>query len=468
MRPRVLSEVAAMLGGATAPGLPASVAVREVAIDSRTLSPGALFFAIQGERDGVEFAPDALARGAVAAVVPHGASHRVPGPSIEVDDPRRALGRLAAAVRCEEAARVRAVAVTGSLGKTTTCGYLGALLAPLGPVHRPPSSYNNDLGVPLTILGAPDETRVLVLELGTNAPGEIEPLAGLSRADVGVVTAIAPVHLAGLGDLSGVEREKLSLLRGLPENARGWVPAEHLAAAVRHGSRVRSFGRGGEVSVEATDGDPMVSRWLGDHGERSFRWSPTYRHQRTLLAAALAVGGDLGVSPEALLAAIPALPEPPLRGEVRHAGAVEMILDCYNASPASMRASIERLEDEPAAGRRVCVIGTMEELGPEEERWHRELGERLGRARVDVIYRVGRAADWTGAGLMNTRRESSRIPLDDAGAASIAASLRPGDRILFKASRRERLERFAEQIAACLSAEGTRREAEQSHRGPGR
>jgi len=414
---------------------------------------GDLFFAIRGERDGLEFASAAIRAGAIAAVVPRGGAARVEGMAIEVEEPREALGRLAAAVRREERDAVPAVAITGSVGKTTLCGYLAELLSPLGATHRPPASFNNDLGVPLTILGAPEGTRTLIIEIGTNAPGEVAALAAWTEAKVGVVTAIAPAHLSGLGSLAGVAREKLSLLDALGSDSVGWVPVEHAVAARAHGRPVRSFGAGGDSEVILASSDPVRVRWLGLGGGRTFAAALARRHQLGLLAAALGVGSTLGADPEAMIARVPNLSDPPLRGEVRRHGGVELVLDCYNASPAALEAAIEALEEEPTVGRRVCVIGTMEELGAEEAAWHRELGRRLGRSAVDGVFVVGRGREWYREGLRELGRDGEAVDADDLGARRIAESLRPGDRVLFKASRREALEGLAARIAGHLGAE---------------
>ncbi len=448
MKPRSLADIAQLIGGELLAPEAAGITASGAAIDSRLLRSGDLFFAIEAERDGHDFAANALDAGAVAAVVKKGRSSVVAGPAIEVADPRRALGQLATAIR-ELESNTPAVAITGSIGKTTTCGYVAALLAPLGPVYRPPGSFNNDLGVPLTILGAPKDTAALVLELGSNAPGEIAPLAKITGASVGLVTAIAPAHLAELIDLAGVAREKLSLFGALPAPARGWVPTEYLAPAREQRAAVESFGEGGASHV-VTRGRGRA-RWFFRGESYEFTWTPTFRHQRALLAAALAVAAEFGLEPETLLELVPTLPEPPLRGEVRHLDGIDLILDCYNSSPAALRSSLERLEDERALGRRLCVLGTMEELGRDEAKWHRDLGRRAGSRKIDRIFVAGRGRTWYREGLSDVGREGVDVDLGDEGARAIANCLLPGDRVLFKASRKERLERFADRIAHYLS-----------------
>ncbi|MFQ5654101.1 MAG: glutamate ligase domain-containing protein, partial [Planctomycetota bacterium] len=158
----------------------------------------------------------------------------------------------------------------------------------------------------------------------------------------------------------------------------------------------------------------------------------------------------LGACPEELLAQVPLLELPPLRGEVRRHGGVDLLLDCYNSSPEALEAAIDRLEREPAAGRRLCVIGTMEELGAEEKRWHQRLGGRLAAAAVDVVFLVGRGAAWLREAIARAGGRGEILRNDEPSARRLAGVLRPGDRVLFKASRAEALERLAERVALLL------------------
>jgi len=281
-------------------------------------------------------------------------------------------------------------------------------------------------------------------------------LAELTPAQIGVVTAIEAVHLEGLGDLAGVEQEKLSLFSGIEESATAWVPHRYLEAARASARVVRSFGPGGSSEVLERGHGEFLWRWKigSSKGDWPFQWSPDYRHQSLLLSAALAVGAELGVEPVRMLEAVSQLPEPPLRGEVRRHEGIDFLLDCYNASPVSAIASIERLENEPAAGRRYCVLGTMEELGPREAQFHRELGRRVGEGSIDGVFLVGRGRSWYREGLQEVGRDGVPIEKGDRGAQLIASSLLPGDRVLFKASRREMLETLAQQIATCLADRG--------------
>ena len=460
MRRRTLEELAGLMGGK----LDGQVATDEVAsgasIDTRTLRSGDLFFALPGTRThGKQHAGAALSRGAAAVVV----DEPLPtsGPRIVVDDVANAMARLAQHVRREESTRVPCAVITGSLGKTTTCRYASELLRTVGVAHRPPGSFNNHLGVPLTILAAPEECGFLIVEIGANRDGEVRTLAEWAQPKVACVTAIAPVHLDGFGDLDGVAREKLSILESLPEDGEGWLPVE---ASRRYGSllsnvsaRLRTFGRGGDLEITPLSAVPGRTpryrlRFGHDEPPMTFEWDPPFEHSARNLEAALAVVAGLGVPPEAVLDQIGSLTLPPLRGEVREHGGTELILDCYNSSPTALESAIDKLEREPASGRRIAVLGTMEELGEHEASWHQAIGERLANSTIDEVFLMGRARDWFQWGLERNGRAGVYLDHTESSARQLAADLKPGDRVLFKASRSEALEEFAAMVAKFLDA----------------
>ncbi|MFN0057086.1 MAG: UDP-N-acetylmuramoyl-tripeptide--D-alanyl-D-alanine ligase [Planctomycetota bacterium] len=465
MRPRSLGDVARHMSGELVSGDPTAL-TNGAAIDTRALRDGELFFALPGSRvHGAKFVPQAWRVGAAAVVVDELAAPelaplaRATGFAlIVVPDGQRALARLAEAVRAEERDSLPAIAITGSVGKTTTCGYAATLLSGVGVAHRPPSSFNNQLGVPLTILSAPAKADYLVCEVGTNSAGEVFRLASWVRPKVAIVTAVAPAHLLGFGTLDAIELEKLSILDALEPTGSGWIPAD---LALRHQSllrscraRVKTIGENGDLRVTPVDGanDPDFYQLSYAGATHEFRWHAPFRHSVRNLEAALAAGLGVGVAIEALLERVGMLSNAPLRGDVEQHAGVEFLLDCYNASPASLESAIERLETEPATGRRVCVIGTMEELGTEERTWHQRLGERLASPRVDAVYLLGRGRDWYQSGLRACGREGETLANDSSSAERLASALRPGDRVLFKASRREALETFAQRVAGLLEA----------------
>lgn len=458
MRARALSELAAWMGGVRRGA--ADPMVEGVAIDSRALAAGQLFFALAGRQThGIQHAADALARGAAAVVTTFAFAARVRGPAVLVEDPAQALARLAAAVRTAERETLPAVAITGSVGKTTTCGFLAQLLADRLRVHRAPQSYNNHLGVPLTILGAPADSELLICEVGTSAPGEVARLAAWVQPTVAAVTAVGPAHLAGFGTVQAVAREKFSIFSQLAPGGIGVAPAALLARARQRfgdpGVATMPHGAGGLLEIHAL---AQPGRWqLREDGAESleFAWRAPAPHARAALESALTVARALGHAPATLLGAVDALELPPLRGAPQRHGDIEFLLDCYNSNPLSLQAAIHGLADSPCAGRRVCVIGTMEDLGQEEQQWHERSGRRLAEARLDAVYLLGRGAQWLRTGLRRAGLDGIELQADDPSARRLAAELRAGDRVLFKASRTVRLEDFAARVARCLSLEVT-------------
>lgn len=437
------------------------------AIDSRRVETGRLFFALPGTRlHGVHYVPQAVEGDTAGIVVER---RRVPDvmaqlqklgrtdiPTIAVTEPARALGRLAEEVRRREASSLPAASITGSVGKTTTCRYVSDLLGRWGVVQRPPASFNNHLGVPLTILNAPDPCRFLVIEVGTNQAGEVHRLANWSRPHIAAITAVAPVHLSGFGTLEAIEAEKLSILDALDADGIGWIPTSlaerHRALLKSCDSEIRTFGPGGDLQIisDGILGKSHTLLYRPQGIELTFDWPAPFPHSPRNLECALAVAHSFGVPLVELIQELDALRSAPLRGEVQRHHGVEFLLDCYNASPASVESAITRLEHEPTKGRRVCVIGTMEELGDGEIQWHEHVGNRLARANFDSVYLVGRGGPWYADGMRGGGCTAQTIEKDQRSAERLARDLQPGDRVLFKASRTEALESFAANVAEAI------------------
>ncbi len=448
MKQRTLVQVGDLMGAQLLEGEDRTP-VCGASIDSRTVEAGQLFFALPGSNThGVHFARQAMSRGASAVVVSPQQADQVSGPRLSVEQPAEALAQLAARVREEEQWQLPAAAVTGSVGKTTTCGFVAQLLTTLAPTQYPKGSYNNYLGVPLTILNAAPPCRYLICEVGSNAPGEVLTLARWVFPRVACVTAIGPAHLKGFGSLGAIENEKLSILDAIEDGDEGWIPVE-FAERCRGRKWVFTFGPGGDLEVRQRADREWTLKLAREGRELPFAWRPPLPHSKSNLEAALAVGIALGAPPEGLLAQVDRLVLPPLRGEVQEHGGVDLLLDCYNSNPASLESAITRLETEPASGRKVCVVGSMEELGQDEEQWHRRLGGRL--AALDQVYLVGRCREWVRAGLREMGSDGELLSVDDLSAQRLADSLRPGDRVLFKASRREALEGLAHRVAQLLN-----------------
>jgi UDP-N-acetylmuramoyl-tripeptide--D-alanyl-D-alanine ligase len=423
-----------------------------VSIDSRSLLPGELFVGLRGERaDGGRYAAQALARGAWGALVAPeharelsergefaGPAAGQPGAVLAHPDPLAALQALARRWRGELGAEV--VAITGSVGKTSTKEILAALLARTRVCRASPANFNTEIGVPLAILGAPRGTEVLVLELAMRGPGQIAELTAIADPDVGLIVNVGPVHLGLLGSREAVAAAKAELIAGLRGDATAVLPAHEplLAPHRRPELRTITFGRGGDLEIEGVSADGEVS--IGaPGGTLRLRPSLVQEHNLKNLLAAVAVAHALGERPAGEVAATLS----PLRGErVALAGGAVLINDCYNANPMSVRAALDELA-RSAGGRRVAVLGDMLELGPEAGALHREIGEYAQEAGVDVLVTVGELA----AEMTETfPGEAHRVAGADAAAELLAGMLREGDTVLVKGSRALALERIAEAL----------------------
>jgi UDP-N-acetylmuramoyl-tripeptide--D-alanyl-D-alanine ligase len=421
--------IAAASGARLARG--AGGAPERVVIDSRAVGPGDLFVGLAGTRsDGGRFAAEALDAGAWGVLVaPAWAAGLSGGAVLVADDPLGALGRLARGWRRELAASV--IAVTGSVGKTSTKELIAAMLAPEMAVVASRANFNTDIGMPLEILGAPEGTDVLVLEAAMRGFGQIATLAAISEPDVGVITNIGPVHLEQVGSLEGVARAKAELLEDV---STAVVPAgEALLEPYLHGFEVVRFGEGGDVWL---DGDVVVAR-----GERlELELAFTARHHRLNALAAVAAALAVGVRPSGRVEP----PTGPLRGElVELAIGATIVNDCYNASPLSMRAALDELASHETAGRRVAVLGDMLELGSESEALHREVGGVAAAAGVELLVTVGPHA----VAMLDTFDGESYAVVDAREAAALVGELiEPGDVVLVKGSRGIGLEVVAEAL----------------------
>jgi UDP-N-acetylmuramoyl-tripeptide--D-alanyl-D-alanine ligase len=459
MIPLTLAEVAELTGGALTG--PADATVHgKVTLDSRTVADGALFVAVAGERaDGHDFLPAAAAAGAVAAITtrPDDAL-----PTVVVEDPVVALGRLAAGVHARlTAGGLLTVGITGSSGKTSTKDLLGQVLAAAGPTVSPPGSYNNDIGLPLTVLDADESTRFLVLEMGSRGPGHIARLCRVARPQVGVVLNVGSAHLGEFGSAEGIAVAKGELVEALPEDGTAVLNADDhrvLGMATRTVARVVTTGRGEDADVRAVDvalDDAARARFtLVAAGEQHpVTLQVVGEHQvanaLSTAGAALAAGMTPGEVATALSAAGP---RSRWRMEVtRRADGVTVVNDAYNANPESMRAALAALGGLSGT-RRIAVLGAMAELGPDAAAEHERLGRDAAAAGVDLIVAVGPDAlgitDGAAAAGRRAREESVHVPDRAAARELLSEVLRPGDVVLVKASRSYGLELLAADLLA--------------------
>jgi UDP-N-acetylmuramoyl-tripeptide--D-alanyl-D-alanine ligase len=438
------------------------IPVSGVSIDTRTLGVGAAFFAIQGQTDGHRFLREAVARGAACLVV-HALPDDFPAtlPVVLVDETTRALGRFATYHRARFTVPV--AAVTGSNGKTTTKELMAGALAALGPVLKPEGSFNNQWGLPLTLLQLTPEHRAVALEIGTNHPGEIAALSALARPTVAAVTVVSTAHTEFLGSLDEVAVEKGALVAAVPPEGAVVLNADDprvAAMAARSRARVLTVSargpadvRAADVAAEAPDGTLTVT--FEARGRRqAARLAFAGRHNVVNALCAAGVGLALGLPLSDIAAGLETAR--PAKGRVvwRAAGGVRILDDTYNANPASVRAALETLRAARDARRLVVVLGDMLELGDLGPAAHREAGEAVASAGVGEFVGVGRhalaaveAARARGVG------EVHHTTTFEDTVALLLKRLAPGDAVLVKGSRGMRMERVVDALLARLGGE---------------
>jgi UDP-N-acetylmuramoyl-tripeptide--D-alanyl-D-alanine ligase len=448
------AEIAAALGAeVVAEGSPEPP--QRATISSKDAGPGDLFFGLRGDkRDGGEFAAAAIEAGAWGCVVgppfktqlsPHSGEKGVLTQRggaeawvFAVEDPLAAMHSLARAYRRALGARV--VGVTGSVGKTSVKDIARALLP--GRVHASPENFNTEIGLPLTILEAPGDTDVLVLEMAMRGRGQIAELAAIAEPEVAVITNVGPVHVELLGSVENIAAAKAEILDDLPPGGTAVAPVEAGALEPYLGpiaAQLR-FGPGGDVEaveVERSDGvtAALVQTPLG---RDRFHFPFAEAHNLTNALAAIAAGVALGADPAGMADRAADIGFSRFRGErLELPGGIVLVNDCYNANPVSMRAALDHLASL-GAERSVAVLGEMGELGPESSAFHRAVGEHARAAGIDFL---------VGVGALARDYDPDELVADPGEAAELlAARLEPGDAILIKGSRSAGLEAIAEQL----------------------
>ncbi|MCW4116677.1 UDP-N-acetylmuramoylalanyl-D-glutamyl-2,6-diaminopimelate--D-alanyl-D-alanine ligase [Aurantimonas sp. MSK8Z-1] len=470
----------AALGGRPIGSLPAGIT--GISIDSRSLSEGEAFFAIKGDRfDGHNFLTAASAAGAGLMVVAERklpALGRVQAPMIVVEDVLQALVRLGDASRARSKAQI--VAVTGSVGKTTTKEALRHALAASGPVHASAASFNNHWGVPLSLARMPAETRYGVFEIGMNHPDEIRPLVKRVRPHVAIVTLIAPAHLGHFASLDAIAVAKAEIFEGVVPGGTALLNADDpqlprlTALAQAAGvTNVRTFGesQGADVRLTAFLPDAEGSEAIVEVGGRvlELRLAAAGRHIAQNVLAVLGAADLVGADVEAGAAALSTWRAGKGRGaRLRLAapdGEIVLIDESYNANPASMRAAIALLAaTEPGeGGRRIAVLGDMLELGDRSAALHAELAGELREAGIDRVHLAGeemKALDTALAGELGCTWHAST---DELG-ASLASHMRGGDAVMIKASNSIGFARVVERLAQSFAPSAAATDAASSMR----
>jgi UDP-N-acetylmuramoyl-tripeptide--D-alanyl-D-alanine ligase len=487
-----LTEIAEAVGGVPAPGTDGGLEViGPVTVDSRAVSPGGLFAAFAGANaDGHDFAAAAVQRGAAAVL----ASRPVDAPAVLVEDVQKALGRLARAVldrlraagpgasgqRTSDRGAAEVLALTGSSGKTSTKDLLGQVLAghpvfaPDGPVPgaviAPKNSYNNELGLPLTVLGAGPETRFLVLEMGSRGPGHVRYLCEIAPPSTGIVLNIGSAHISEFGSKEKTALAKGEMVEALAEDGLAVLNADDpLVAAMRSRTKARvvTFGRAPEADVRATGievgADGRASFTLAADGSEArvaLQLVGEHHVSNALAAAAAALGTGMSVDAVADgLSAAVALSGGRMAVSERSDGVV-VIDDAYNANPESVGAALKSLallaRSRPGA-RSWAVLGPMLELGERSDEEHEAIGRLAVRLGIDRLVVVGEGAARIHAGAGREGlggEESTAVSGPQEAVELLRAQVRPGDLVLVKASNAIGLRRVAAELLGAVTGDG--------------
>jgi UDP-N-acetylmuramoyl-tripeptide--D-alanyl-D-alanine ligase len=422
-----------------------------VSTDTRKIGQGSLFVALRGANyDAHDFLAVASEAGAIAAVVSRIPEVQPSGMRLYlVDDTLHALGRLARHRR--RALTGRVVAVAGSNGKTTTKELLRAALGARFRVHATEANLNNQVGVPLTLLAAPEDAEVLVVETGTNEPGEIALLGAIAEPDAALITSIGEEHLEGFGSVAGVLEEELAILPSIRPGGTGFVAdepdelVERSRAVLGHRVRIAGFSESADLRPE---GDVEV-RPDGSTAWR-FRGVDVHvplpgRHNVRNALLALGIAEAFGVPLSDAARGIGAMSAPKMRNEWRRVGSVGVLADCYNSNPPSLRAAVELLASIPSGGAKVAVVGTMRELGDQAEALHSSAAETIAALVGNGIDRVVATGDFVAAfGPLKDSLGDRLVAADDPLQAyeELRGSLRGDETILLKGSRGVALERI--------------------------
>ncbi|HTB16025.1 MAG TPA: UDP-N-acetylmuramoyl-tripeptide--D-alanyl-D-alanine ligase [Bryobacteraceae bacterium] len=441
-----LRDVAAMLGLRT----DSEAVVTGWSVDSRSIQPGDLFFALRGPNfDGHAYLDEVFAKGAVAAITDREGTSN--GAVLRVGDSLRALQSLASEARGRWGGEV--VAVTGSAGKTTTKDMIADMLAVGIKTGKSEGNLNNHIGLPLSLLRMDESARVAVTEIGMNHAGEIRELAKIAKPNVAVLTNVGYAHIEFFESIDEIAAAKRELVESLDETGIAVLNADDArvtAFARAHRGRTVLYGQSASADVRAENAE--FSRESTRFSVKNARFSTqlTGRHNVSNILAGIAVAGLYGIEPQRLTGAVENLRPGNMRGEQFHHRGVLIYNDCYNSNPDAVRAMLDLLRDTPAR-RRIAVLGEMLELGRWAEPLHRDVGSYAVAQGIDVLVGIrGAAWSFVDAAKLAGLSAGAALFFDDPTEAgrAVRSIAQPGDAILFKGSRGVHVERALERFVA--------------------
>jgi len=445
MKKLLITKLAEILNARFLTDCGQNLSFSSVNTDSRTVKPGECFFAIAGENfDGHNFLPDVFAKGASCAVVSKDVSLS-DYPILKVDDTIKALGRLAAWYRND--CNFKVVAITGSAGKTTTRQIVHHVLSKKFKTHQPAKNFNNFIGLPLTILAAPPDSQILILELATNHPGEIEYLSRIASPDIALVTNAYPAHLAGFGSIENIAKEKLSIAKGISPKGILIINADCPTLLDSANKQNLSFETFTLSKIDVTIA-PLSGKFKIDNLTVEIPLPGRGNIENAL--AAWSICSKLGVSARYFADALKSITPVSMRSELLNIGTLTVISDCYNANPASMKNALDILTNLAANKncRSVFICGDMAELGESEKSLHQQFGQQIATSGVHLLITVGPLAALAAdtAKIANPNLQTARFTQTAQLCDNLHKFIKDSDIILIKGSRINKLEIVIEKL----------------------
>ncbi len=433
---------------------PAPGSICGVSNNTRTIKPDELYVAIRGENfDGHAFVLDAFSKGACGAMVDasFALDEVAAGPLLRVDDTLAALGKIASGYRQEVDPVI--VGITGSVGKTSVKEMLASILAEAMPTAKTLGNYNNEIGLPLSLLSMESDSKAGVFEVGMNHPGEVEPLAKLLQPQWGVVTAIGPVHIEYFDSVEDIAREKGALLKSLPADGHAVLCSDDpyfdiLRSYVDCALHTVSLEKPADYVVNYSAGSELLSVYESDAStDIKFNWKWPGEHNALNAGYAVAVARGMLISWDCITTGLANYCPLSMRWDVENVNGIQIINDAYNANPLSMRAALRTFEEAPISGNKWLVLGAMKELGSSSNDEHVSLGKYVANRKWDGVIVVGEDGEVIASGMKRSGFDTEKTwcCANNAEAVDVLhRDLKVGDGVLLKASRSVALEEVVE------------------------